>query len=39
MALTNKREAMIGNKPKDISYETVIKNKTLSEFVEDEKEE
>lgn len=38
MALMTKRGAAAGNKPKDISYETVKNNKSLSEFMEKEAE-
>ncbi len=38
MALMTKREAAVGNKPKDISYETIKNNKSLSEFLEEKQE-
>lgn len=38
MALTTKR-GIAGNKPKDISYETVKNNKSLSEFIPEKESE
>lgn len=38
MAITAKRGSVLGNKPKDVSYETVKNNKSLSEFIEEQEE-